>query len=100
MTRQLHVRDEAELDVIDAVAWYEEQRTGLGGEFLIELDLALQRVVKAPFQFPQIKNNVRRALLHKFPYSVYFLVGDEKVDVIAILHQHRDPNTWEERSTN
>jgi plasmid stabilization system protein ParE len=100
VTRQLHVRDEAELDVIDAVAWYEEQRTSLGVEFLIELDAALQRMVQSPFQFPQIKNNVRRALLHRFPYSVYFLAGEEIVDVIAILHQHRDPRTWEQRSTN
>ena len=98
MSRELHTRDEAELDVIDAVAWYEEQRSGLGGEFLIELDAVMQRIVQSPLQFPQIKDNVRRALLHRFPYSVYFLASDEMVDVIAVLHQHRDPRIWEQRS--
>jgi plasmid stabilization system protein ParE len=98
VSRRLHVRDEAELDVIDAVAWYEDQRIGLGGEFLIELDAVMQRMVQTPLQFPIVKDNVRRALLHRFPYSVYFLVSNEMVDVIAVLHQHRDPRTWEQRN--
>ena len=98
MNRQPHARDEAELDIIDAVAWYEEQRAGLGGEFLIELDAVMQRVAQTPLQFPQIKHGVRRALLNRFPYSVYFLASDEMVDVIAVVHQHRDPRIWEQRN--
>ena len=98
MNRRLHVRDEAELDVIDAVAWYEDQRSGLGGEFLIELDAGMQRIVHTPLQFPVVRDSVRRALLHRFPYSVYFLVSDDMVDVVAVLHQHRNPRTWEERN--
>jgi plasmid stabilization system protein ParE len=97
VTRPLHLWDEADLDVFDAVAWYEDQRTGLGAELLIELDAVLQRIMQTPLQFPEIKGNVRRALLHRFPYSVYFSVGDETVEVIAVLHQHRDPRTWEQR---
>lgn len=97
MTRRLHLWDEADLDVLDAVAWYEGQRAGLGAELLIELDAVMQRIVQTPLQFPEIRENVRRALLHRFPYSVYFKVGDETVDVIAVLHQHRDPGTWGQR---
>ena len=97
MTRRLHLWDEADLDVLDAVAWYEDQRAGLGAEFLIELDGVMQRIVQTPFQFPEIKENVRRALLQRFPYSVYFKVDNETVDVLSVLHQHRDPRTWEQR---
>ncbi len=68
--RRLTILPQAELDVSDAVAWHEERRTGLGDEFLDELDSVLQRVIKSPFQFPKIKNNIRRALLRRFPYSV------------------------------
>lgn len=50
MNRQLHTRDEAELDIIDAVAWYEEQRAGLGGEFVIELDAVMQRMAQTSSQ--------------------------------------------------
>lgn len=97
MTRRLHIRDEAEFDVIDAVVWYEEQRSGLGGEFLTELDAVMQRIEQTPLQFPQVKDSVRRGLLYKFPYSVYFQAGDEVIDVISVLHQHRDPRRWEQR---
>jgi len=75
--RRLHLWDEADLDVVDAVAWYEGQRSGLGVELLMELDAVMQRVVQGPLQFPEIKDGIRRALLQRFPYSVYFKVGDE-----------------------
>ncbi|MGD0693836.1 MAG: type II toxin-antitoxin system RelE/ParE family toxin [Terriglobia bacterium] len=95
--RRFTILPQAELDVSDATAWYEERRGGLGDEFLGELDSILQRVIKSPFQFPEIKVDVRRALLRRFPYSVYFRVTTEIVELIAVLHQHRDPRTWEKR---
>ncbi|MHB8652349.1 MAG: type II toxin-antitoxin system RelE/ParE family toxin [Terriglobia bacterium] len=97
MTRRLTILPQAELDVSDAKAWYEARRIGLGDEFLDEIDSVLNRIIKGPFQFPKIKNNIRRALLLRFPYSVYFGVTNEAVELVAILHQHRDPRTWEKR---
>ena len=95
MTRNLKIRPQAELDVTDAALC--DQRSGLGSELLDEVDAVLQRVVQSPFQFPEIKSDVRRAVLRRFPYSVYFQVSDEMVDVIAVLHQQRDPRTWQQR---
>ena len=97
MTKSLRIRPKAELDVANAVRWYEEQRAGLGDEFVIELDSILRRAILRPLQFPQIKNDIRRALLRRFPYAVYFRVGEETMDLIAVLHQHRDPGMWERR---
>jgi plasmid stabilization system protein ParE len=97
VTRRLTIQPQAEIDVADAIAWYEEQRRGLGGELLSELDSVMQRAVQTPFQFPQLKSNIRRALLRRFPYSVYFRVSDEIVELLAVLHQHRDPGTWQQR---
>jgi toxin ParE1/3/4 len=95
--RRLTILPPAELDISDATAWYEGRRAGLGEEFLEELDSALRRVIKSPFQFPKIKNNIRRALLRRFPYSVYFGVTRETLELVAVLHQHRDPRYWEKR---
>ena len=97
VSRRLHLWDEAELDVVDAVAWYEEQRDGLGAAFLMELDVVMSRVSQTPLQFPEIKDGVRRALLHRFPYSLYFKDGDEIVEVVAILHNHRHARGWRQR---
>jgi plasmid stabilization system protein ParE len=97
VTRRLTILPQAELDVSDAAAWYEERRTGLGDEFLDELDSILRRVITDPLQFPKIKNQIRRALLRRFPYSVYFGLTRETVELVAVLHQRRDPRTWERR---
>lgn len=99
MTRRLVIQPQAEMDVADAVVWYEDQGAGLGNQLLDEIESVMERVAHSPFQFPQIRNEVRRALLRRFPYSVYFRVSDETVDIIAVLHQHRDPKTWQKRIT-
>lgn len=98
MNRRLDVREEAELDIIGAVMWYEDQRCGLGGEFLNQLDVVMQRLVQTPLQLPEIKYEVGRALLKKFPSSVYFRADDDLIDVIAVVHHHRNPATWQRRT--
>jgi hypothetical protein len=85
--RRLTILPQAELDVSDAAAWYEERRTGLGDEFLHELDSVLPRVIKSPLQFPKIQSNIRSSLLRRFPYAVYFGVTRENVQLIALPHQ-------------
>jgi plasmid stabilization system protein ParE len=97
VTRRLTILPQAELDVSDAAAWYEGRRTGLGDEFLDEIDFVLLGVIKNPLEFPIIKDNMRRALLRRFPYSAYFAVTTETVELVALLHQHRDPRSWEKR---
>lgn len=93
MTLRITILPQAELDVSDAAAWYEEQRTGLGDSFLDEIDSILHRIINDPLQFPRIKNQIRRALMRRFPYSVYFGLSGETVELTAVLHQHRTPQT-------
>jgi len=97
VARHLEIHEGAELDIVDAVAWYEERQVGLDAKLLLELDSVVERILRTPQQFPQVFGNVRRALLHKFPYSVYFHVSNERIDLVAVLHQHRDPRVLEGR---
>jgi plasmid stabilization system protein ParE len=88
---------EAERDIEAATFWYEQQREGLGVEFVLELDAVLERVAAGPWQFPEIEPRVHRALLGRFPYAVYFLIEEDSVGVFAVLHQSRDPGVWRGR---
>jgi plasmid stabilization system protein ParE len=98
MTRTLIVRPEAQLDIEDIALWYEEQKTGLGDRFSIKLKDLLQRIAENSLQFPEIdRRRTRRGLLNPFPYAVYFVTAGEIVSVIAVLHQHRRPDTWKQR---
>ena len=93
----LRFHPEADLDVLNATLWYEEQRLGLGVEFLDQLSFLFERVATRPLQFPAFDGPVHRALLHRFPYGVYFNPTGEEVKVLAILHLLRHPDAWKTR---
>ena len=77
-------RSEAAEDVLTARLWYDGQRDGLGEEFVSHL----------PDAFPEIAVGHRRALLHRFPYALYYHVERDLLDVVACLHTRRSPDTW------
>jgi plasmid stabilization system protein ParE len=90
------VRPRAQADIREAAFWYERQRPGLGVEFTLRFDALVERISQTPLQFPEIGSGVRRALLQRFPYAIYFVVSARPV-IIAILHQRRHPDTWKQR---
>lgn len=95
---RVRLRPAAEADIQEATDWYEERESGLGGKLLDELGDAFTRIRQLPLQFPVVETDVRRALLRRFPYAIYFLLRarDEAV-VIAVLHQRRSPSLWRKR---
>jgi toxin ParE1/3/4 len=98
MTRKVIVQPQSELDIEAATLWYEGQVPGLGSRFLAELNRVFLRIEENPLQFPQLENAVRRALLRQFPYGVYFLVDSEHIPILAVLHLHRQPSMWKDRT--
>jgi plasmid stabilization system protein ParE len=98
MPRRFIVRPLAEADLEDAARWYEAERDGLADRFLSDVDRTLVRVRDRPLQFPTVAGDVRRALLHTFPYAVYFRASDEIVVVFAVLHLRRNPKVWRGRA--
>jgi plasmid stabilization system protein ParE len=95
---KLIVRRAARFDVRSIREWYEAEEVGLGDHFLTELDGIVERARAMPGQFPEIGRSLRRALLRRFPYSVYFLDRGDAVIVFAVLHQHRNPAEWQRRA--
>jgi plasmid stabilization system protein ParE len=63
----------AKLELDESVSWYENKRVGLGSEFRIEIEKHLERIANQPQRFRQIRGQVRRVVLQRFPYSIYFL---------------------------
>jgi len=96
MPSDVIVRREARQDVREAAFAYEDARPGLGVAFTLEFDALMERIAQNPRQFPEVEPGVRRALLRRFPFSVYFVEPEEPA-IIAVLHQHRHPDTWKSR---
>lgn len=88
---------QADLDIEAAFQWYEKEQPGLGLEFLDELRAAYDRIVAGPLKYQHLRSGVRRALLRRFPYAVYFSVEEAVIVVLAVLHASRDPAEWQRR---
>jgi toxin ParE1/3/4 len=97
MSYALLIRPEAQADLHDAYAWYEAVRDGLGEDFLQRVEEALASVQHAPWQYPQLHRSVRRVLIHRFPYAVFYVIEQQRIAVLAILHCHRHPTRWRSR---
>ena len=87
----------ADLDVEATFQWYENEMPGLGLEFLDELRSAYDRIVQGPLKYQELRSGIRRTLLRRFPYAVYFAVEADVIVVLAVLHAHRDPAEWQKR---
>lgn len=87
----------AKRELDDAVSWYEDRREGLGRDFSTAIEREIERIAFSPNQFARVKKEVRRAVLRRFPYSIYFVVEDSQVAVLAIFHAKRDPHYLENR---
>ena len=87
----------AEADVEEAFEWYEAQRPGLGGAFRRALDLAVASIEDHPEGYAVTHRETRRVFLPRFPYGLYYRVGDHDIVVVACMHGKRHPRTWRSR---
>ena len=97
MTRPVILRARAERDIQGVFEWYEAQQSGLGEEFLAHLRGTLESLREFPESGPVIYKNVRRAIVSKFPYFVFYIDTATRVVVLAVLHSSRNPAIWRRR---
>lgn len=88
----------ASADIEAAHAWYESQRAGLGNEFRAALGIVWELLDRFPEAGPNIDLGVRRVIVPRFPYAVYYRIVNTNIEVHGCLHQHRDPRAWRERA--
>lgn len=98
MTYQVIVRPEAAREIQGAFDWYEGRSDGLGLEFLRAADACLSSVRRNPLAFQPLHEQVRRALLRKFPYALFYILRDDAIVVIACFHVKRSPADWQRRA--
>jgi plasmid stabilization system protein ParE len=87
----------AEADIRDAHQWYKRRADKLGEQFKRSLDACFGRVAENPHSYPVVYSETRRALIRRFPYSVFYIVELSEIVVIGVLHTRRDPKSWQSR---
>ena len=97
MSYSILVRPKAKADIREAARWYEEQRAGLAAQFLLSVEQAMGGLRATPKMHRIVVDDIRRKLLQRFPYFLYYQVEETRVVVLGLFHTRRDPQTWQDR---
>ena len=97
MRYRVIIRSEAENDLTEAFSWYEDKRQGLGYDFLLQVDAGLRFIERNPKFFQPEYRGARKYFVKRFPYKIIYLLEEEKIIVLAVIHGKRSPSLTEER---
>lgn len=87
----------AEIELDEAIAYYEHESPGLGDQFLTEILQALDRIGRFPDAWHPSSERTRRCRTRRFPYGVIYQVRPSEILIVAIAHLHRRPEYWKSR---
>jgi len=96
--RKVTFHEDADSEIYEAALYYEEKAADLGLLFLDEIEKAILRILANPMAYPSVGDEVRQAIVSRFPYSILYVIeSDEHLRVIAVAHQKRRPGYWNVR---
>lgn len=97
MIMKIEILGIARLEFDEAQVFYEMEQSGLGARFEDEIRHSLLRIRQYPQAWPSEHKEIRRYIVHKFPYKILYSIQDDKIVVLAFAHLHRKPDYWIDR---
>ena len=97
MNYKISIQPEAEFDFEEAFKWYEEKSRGLGSEFIPAFDASLSAIQRSLFVCRIVYREIRRKLMRRFPYGIFYVFESETIYIIAYFHVKRDLQQWQRR---
>jgi plasmid stabilization system protein ParE len=91
---RIRISPEADAELTEAREWYSHHRDNLDLEFMQCIDEALSLVASNPRAFPLVYRSLRRVVVRRFPFAVFYEVTGGEIKVTAIFHSRRDPERW------
>ncbi len=89
---------QAEADLTAARDWYDAELPGLGRRFMDEFLAVARQLANNPTLYQTVRRDIRRAVFCRFPYSLFFRIRGEVVEVFACLHAKRNPAHWKRQA--
>jgi plasmid stabilization system protein ParE len=98
MSLPIIFRPEARAEFDESYDWYEDKRPGLGEAFAEQVQRVLDRIAAMPRIHGVVFGDVRKAVVVRFPYCVYYREEPSCVRVLAVFHTSRNPKIWQRRA--
>ena len=87
----------AQIELDDAIEYYNYEVPGLGYAFLTEVLNALDRIGEFPEAWHPTSKRTRRCQTRRFPYGVIYQIREQEILIVAIANLHRKPDCWKDR---
>lgn len=97
MSLPVVLRDEAEAEFDAAFDYYEAQQPGLGVDFVARVHKVFERIAANPQMHGVVLADIRKAVVTRFPFCVFYRADANQVEVISVFHTSRDPSIWQDR---
>jgi hypothetical protein len=86
----------AELELQEAINFYETARPGLGAKFLAEVEAAKHLIETCPLAWTPISRRTRRCRVRRFPFGLFYQLRPDEILVLSVMDLRRDPKRWEQ----
>jgi toxin ParE1/3/4 len=97
--RKVTFHEDATFEISEAARYYENSAPELGLAFLDEIEKTIRRIMENPCACQLVGEEIRQALVARFPYSILYIVEpDNCIRIVAVAHHKRRPGYWGERS--
>jgi hypothetical protein len=87
----------AQIELDQAIAYYNSESPGFGADFLDEVVKALNRIGEYPEAWHRLSRRTRRCQTRRFPYGIIYQIRSDEIIVVAVANLHRRPGYWKER---
>jgi plasmid stabilization system protein ParE len=87
----LEISQLAFLEIEDAKEYYNLQKPTLGDTFKSDVKKTIENIKNFPNLYPNITNDLKRTVLHRFPFSIFYAITDNTILILSVAHQHRKP---------
>ena len=88
---------DAEAELIEAARYYESRVATLGTQFLAEANRAVGIILDSPERWAVLEEDIRRYLMSRFPFGIYYRVFSDRLHILAFKHHSRHPDYWRDR---
>jgi len=94
---KIYFTKEAFFDIVAAILWYEEQRTGLSYDFELCLEAGIEEVLRNPELFQKRYKQVKIRFISRLPHGIHYIFIENQITVIGVFHTSSSPKNWSKR---
>lgn len=95
--KKIIVLPDAEKDIKETVKFYNENSEELEERFKLSLDFSFTQILQSPKLYPYVKFDIRKFVIKKFPFSIFYIDRKDAIYILAVFHDKRNPKEWKKR---